>query len=276
MARININGAEIFYETFGEPNPPRAPVVLIHGSTIDGPTDWADIAPALAEHYKVLVPDCRGHGHSNNPNKSYSFRELANDAAVFIRALGYERAHVIAHSNGGNAALVALMEHPEVIHTCILQAANAFVSQYLIDREPGLFDPVRVAREAPEWMNEMIALHSEVNGKEYWRDLLRMTVKEIISEPNYTPEDLAKVTKPVLVIMGAEDAVNAPDRHAQFLAENIPNAELWIPEKTGHNVHKDRPKAWLARVLDFLERRGASYPSPFGTCARKGRGQSEG
>jgi len=257
MAHININRADIFYETFGEDKPDRAPVLLIHGSTIDGPTDWADIAPELARHYKVLVPDCRGHGRSNNPNMSYSFIELANDAATFVRSMGYERAHVIGHSNGGNVALVTLMEHPQIIQTCIPQAANAFVTQYLIDREPEVFDPDRVAREAPEWMNEMVALHSGVNGKEYWRDLLRLTLKEIISEPNYTPADLLRATKPTLVIMGADDTVNAPDRHAQYIAENIPNAEIWIPEKTGHNVHKDRRDEWLAKVLDFLERRGA-------------------
>jgi pimeloyl-ACP methyl ester carboxylesterase len=254
MATININGADIFYETYGDKNTLHPPVLLIHGSTSDGPTDWGDIPPALAKHYRVLVPDCRGHGHSNNPNNSYSFKELANDAATFIRALGYERAHVIGHSNGGNVALVTLMEHPDVIQSCIPQAANAYVTQYLIDREPEIFDPERVKREAPEWMNEMIALHSEVNGQEYWRDLLRMTMKEIISEPNYTPEQLSKVKKPTLVIMGADDTVNAPDRHAQFIAENIPNAELWIPEATGHTVHKDRRDEWLSKVLDFLDR----------------------
>jgi pimeloyl-ACP methyl ester carboxylesterase len=254
MANININGADIFYETFGDDKPGRAPVLLIHGSTIDGPTDWADIAPALAKHYKVLVPDCRGHGHSNNPNTSYSFKELANDAATFVRALGYARAHVIGHSNGGNVALVTLMEHPDIIQTCIPQAANAFVTQYLIDREPGIFDPDRVARESPDWMNEMITLHSEVNGDEYWRALLKITVHEIISEPNYRPADLARVKKPVLVIMGADDKVNAPDRHAQYIAENIPNAEMWIPVETGHNVHKDRREEWLTKVLDFLKR----------------------
>jgi pimeloyl-ACP methyl ester carboxylesterase len=254
MSTMKINGANIFYETFGDGTPNQSPVLLIHGSTIDGPTDWCDIAPQLAKRYKVLVPDCRGHGRSNNPKRSYSFKELANDAATFIRALGYERAHVIGHSNGGNVALVMLMEYPEVIQTCIPQAANAFVTQYLIEREPVLFDPERVAREAPEWMNEMIALHGEVNGTEYWRDLLQLTMREIISEPNYTPADLAQATRPTLVIMGAEDAVNAPDKHAQYIAENIPNAEMWIPEKTGHNVHKDRLDEWLAKVLDFLER----------------------
>jgi pimeloyl-ACP methyl ester carboxylesterase len=55
--------------------------------------------------------------------------------------------------------------------------------------------------------------------------------------------------------MGAEDTVNAPDGHAQYIANNIPNAELWIPEKTGHNVHLEQRDEWLAKVLDFLERR---------------------
>jgi len=95
-----------------------------------------------------------------------------------------------------------------------------------------------------------------VNGKEYWRDLLLLTLREIITEPNYKPADLAKVTKPTLVIMGADDTVNAPDKHAQYIAENIPKAELWIPEKTGHTVHKERREEWLAKVLDFMERRG--------------------
>jgi len=253
MPTIKINGAHIFYQTFGEADANRTPILLIHGSTIDGSTEWSHIAPRLAGRYKVFVLDCRGHGRSNNPNMSYSFKELADDVATFIDAMGYERAHVIGHSNGGNVALVTLMEHPEVIQSCTIQAANAFVTQYIIDREPLIFDTERVANEAPEWKDEMIALHSEVNGKEYWRDLLQLTMKEIISEPNYMPADLVKVAKPTLVIMGADDKINAPDKHAQFIAENIPGAELWIPEKTGHNVHKDCPDEWLAKVSDFLK-----------------------
>ena len=256
MAAITVNGANIFYETYGEDRPDQSPVLLIHGSTIDGQTDWSAIAPELARHYKVLVPDCRGHGKSNNPVLSYSFKELADDAAAFIRALGYERAHVIGHSNGGNVALVMLLEHPDAVQTCIPQAANAYVTRYLIEREPKLFDPARVERETPAWRDEMVRLHEEVNGAGYWRDLLWLTMKEIISEPNYSPQELRRVDKPVLLIMGAEDPVNAPDECAQYIAENIPNSEMWIPEATGHNVHTERREAWVKKVLEFLEGKG--------------------
>ena len=85
--------------------------------------------------------------------------------------------------------------------------------------------------------------------------MLWLTMKEVISEPNYSPAELARVTVPMLVIMGAEDKVNAPDEHAQYIAQHVPNAELWIPEKTGHNVHLERKEEWLAKVLDFLKRR---------------------
>ncbi|RPJ26843.1 MAG: alpha/beta hydrolase [Chloroflexi bacterium] len=255
MPIVAINNANIYYEAYGDNHPDRAPIVLIHGSTVDSHTDWDALAPELARHYKVFAPDCRGHGRSNNPCLNYSFKELADDIAAFVHAMGYERAHIIGHSNGGNVALVTLMEHPGVVQTCIPQAANAYVTRYLIEREPKVFDPDRVAREAPEWRDEMIELHGEANGGEYWRDLLWLTMKEIISEPNYSPAELARVERPALVIMGAEDPVNAPDEHAQYIAHNISNAELWVPEKTGHNVHLERREEWLARVLDFLGRK---------------------
>jgi len=39
MPSIQINDAEIYYEIFGDDKPDRAPIVLIHGSTIDH-NDW--------------------------------------------------------------------------------------------------------------------------------------------------------------------------------------------------------------------------------------------
>jgi pimeloyl-ACP methyl ester carboxylesterase len=257
MAYIEINGAQIYYETFGVDTPGKAPILLIHGSTNNGRSDWGQVAPLLARRWRVIVPDCRGHGLSNNPHQSYSFREMADDNAALVHALGYERAHIIGHSNGGNVALVTLVEHPEITQSAVVQAANAYVSQDLIEKEPPLFDPDRVARDAPQWMAEMIALHGPpVHEPDYWRDLLQLTLKELISEPNYTPEDLKKVRRPTLVIQGEKDGVNAPARHAQFIAANIPYSELWIPAGIAHSVHLIILFKWIEQVEDFLDRRG--------------------
>lgn len=75
-------------------------------------------------------------------------------------------------------------------------------------------------------------------------------------EPNYLPRDLVRVQRPTLVIQGEQDSVNAPARHAQFIAQHIPAAELWIPAGIGHNVQLDVPSEWVEHVLDFLSRRG--------------------
>jgi len=256
MPYIKLNDAKIYYQSFGDEKPGQTPIVLIHGSTIDSHTDWDSVAPALAKQYRVFTPDCRGHGRSNNPHMTYSFKELADDVAAFVRAMGYEKAHIIGHSNGGNVAVVTLMEHPEVVQTCIPQAANAYITRYLVEREPVYFDAQRIERDEPEWLNEMITLHSETNGKDYWRDLVWLTMKETISEPNYVPAELHRVDRPVLAIMGSNDGSNARDEHAQYIANNIPNAEMWIPENTGHNVHKEREQEWVEKVLDFLNRKG--------------------
>lgn len=256
MSYIEVNGANLYYEVFGDERPERAPIVLIHGATNTGRHDWHLVAPLLAQEYRTIVPDCRGHGQSTNPGHSYSFKEMADDIAALVRALGYGRSHIIGHSNGGNVALVTLLEHPEVVQTAILQAANAYVSPDLIEKEPVKFNPDNVARQDPDWMHKMITLHGPTHGPDYWRDLLQMTLQEIITEPNYGSQDLARVQRPTLVIQGERDSVNAPMRHAQFIAQHIPAAELWIPAGVGHNVQLDLPSEWLERVLDFLSRRG--------------------
>lgn len=257
MPFCEVNQAQIYYELLGDDRPGQAPILLIHGSTQTGRSCWELAAQLLARHHRVILYDCRGHGQSSNPRHSYNFKELASDAVGLLQVLGYQRAHIIGHSNGGNVALVTVMEHPEVVQSAVLQAANAYVSQDLVENEPAIFDPQRVEKEAPQWRDEMIRLHGPTHGLLYWRELLQLTVQEIISAPDYSAEALLHVNRSVLVIQGENDRVNAPARHAQFIARNIPYGELWSPAGIGHNVHDELLFEWCQRIHDFIERRGS-------------------
>ena len=120
MPYCELNGTQLYYETFGRARPDRPPLLLIHGATGTGAAEWGHIAPLLARDYHVIVPDCRGHGRSPNPQHTYRFAEMADDLAALIRALGHPRAHVIGHSNGGNVALTLLLEHPDTVQCAVL------------------------------------------------------------------------------------------------------------------------------------------------------------
>src|SRR3990172_6977376 len=97
MAFHKIRGARLYCETYGQHRPGNTPVLLIHGSTQTGYSCWNKVAPLLAEDFFVIAPDCRGHGQSDNPDMSYSFREMAADMAALIQALGFARAHIVGH-----------------------------------------------------------------------------------------------------------------------------------------------------------------------------------
>jgi 3-oxoadipate enol-lactonase len=253
MPYQTINGAEIYYQLYGDRRVDAIPILLIHGSPMTAESEWSQVIPALSARYVVIALDCRGHGKSSNPHHSYSFGEMAADLVALVHSLGSERAHVIGHSNGGNVALVYLMEHPDAVQTAVIQAANAHVTPDMVEREKRVFTPEWVEANDLKWMQQMIELHDSTHGPGYWRELMRLTLQEILAGPNYTPQDLAQARKPVLVIEGAEDPVNAPGHQAEYIAENIPGAELWRPEGVKHNVHLERQDEWIARVLDFIK-----------------------
>jgi len=94
-----------------------SPVVLLHGYPQSG-VCWHRVAPALAEHHTVVVPDLRGYGRSSTPpddeqHTAYSKRQMAADVVAVMAALGHDRFAVVGHDRGGRVAYRTALDHPD-------------------------------------------------------------------------------------------------------------------------------------------------------------------
>lgn len=88
------------------------PVVLVHGWPQNW-WSWRDVIPALAERFRVIVPDLRGHGWSEAPASGYDKEQLASDLLALLDALGIERATWVGHDWGGWTGFLAALRAPQ-------------------------------------------------------------------------------------------------------------------------------------------------------------------
>jgi pimeloyl-ACP methyl ester carboxylesterase len=107
-----VNGVEIAFELFGEPE--GDPVVLICGCGQPSAGWHAGIAPALqAAGHRVVIFDNRGVFPSASPPGPYSIDDMVLDTLGLLDHLGIERAHIAGYSMGGWIAETLAARHPE-------------------------------------------------------------------------------------------------------------------------------------------------------------------
>ncbi|MFA9441413.1 3-oxoadipate enol-lactonase [Uliginosibacterium sp. sgz301328] len=97
-AVVNANGINIRYRLEG---PADAPVVVLSASLGTDLSMWAAQVELLAQHYRVLRYDTRGHGGSDVPRGPYTLDQLGGDVVGLLDALGIARAHFCGISMGG-------------------------------------------------------------------------------------------------------------------------------------------------------------------------------
>ncbi len=101
-----------------------SPLLLVHGLPENHLT-WRYVAPKLAEHYTVVVPDLRGYGDSEKPdggteNVNYSQRAMALDQIEVMKALGFDRFAIVGHDRGGRVTHRLLLDHPEQVTKAVI------------------------------------------------------------------------------------------------------------------------------------------------------------
>lgn len=94
-----------------------APLILLHGFPQNGMC-WGNVAPALAERFRVIIPDLRGYGQSDAPpddatHTTYSKRRMAADIVALMDHLGLSRARVVGHDRGARVAYRLALDHPD-------------------------------------------------------------------------------------------------------------------------------------------------------------------
>ena len=91
--------------------PRDAPVVMLSHSLAANLDMWSAQALALADEFRVLRYDTRGHGASEAPDGAYSFEQLTGDVIALLDALNIERVHFVGLSLGGMTALGLALDH---------------------------------------------------------------------------------------------------------------------------------------------------------------------
>jgi pimeloyl-ACP methyl ester carboxylesterase len=113
------NGVKIHYTVEGK----GEPVLLIHGFAANADFNWRvpGVIKALAENYKVIALDNRGHGKSDKPHDPAKYgEEMAEDAVRLLDHLGIKKAHIVGYSMGGMITAKLLTTHPDRFLTATL------------------------------------------------------------------------------------------------------------------------------------------------------------
>jgi pimeloyl-ACP methyl ester carboxylesterase len=280
MTTALINGVELYYEIRGTGDC----VVLTHGSWTDG-SGWGPAVDMLAERYRVVVWDRRGHSRSEAGDGPGSRAEDAADLAALIERVSGEPAHVAGNSYGANVTLTLLTERRDLVATAavhepplfgllegtrdraLARSLSALGAQQAVVR-----DLLRTGdhRAAAEYFVEHVALGPGTWGglPEAFRSVLQRNAPTYLDELadqtalSIDTAALATTTVPLLLTHGTESPEIFPAVITE-LAQVVPAARVEVLEGAGHIPHTTHPEDWLACLLAFHARseRRSSQPS---------------
>lgn len=243
--------------------PADAPVLMLSNSIGARMDMWDDQAPALAERYRLLRYDTRGHGGSDVPPGPYSIEDVGRDALGLLDALGIERAHFCGLSLGGMTGMWLGINAPERVDRLVLACTSAHMppgetwdERAAAAREDGMADLAEAAME--RWLTPHLRA-SRPDAAERIRRGLQETpgegyagVCEAIREHDLRAE-LPGIAAPTLVIAGDEDPSAPPEEHGRLVAEAIPGARMVVLEHARHLANVEHPEEFTRLVVEHLE-----------------------
>jgi 4,5:9,10-diseco-3-hydroxy-5,9,17-trioxoandrosta-1(10),2-diene-4-oate hydrolase len=278
---VTVAGKPIFVAETGS----GSAVVMLHGGGpgASGVSNYSRNIDALAERYRVIVPDMPGYGRSaKGVDQSDPFGYLADMIRGLLDELGIATAHLIGNSYGGAAALRLALDTPHRVGKLVLMGPGgigttraaptaglksllsyyggdgprrdkleSFIRNYLVYDGASVPDDLIDLRFAASLDPEVVADPPlrRPSGPMALRTLWRMDLTR--------DRRLKQLPTPTLVLWGRNDKVNRP-AGGPMLANLMPNAELVMTSRTGHWMQWERADLFNQLAIDFL-----STPSVF-------------
>jgi 3-oxoadipate enol-lactonase len=262
MALTRINGASFHYRLDG---PADAPVVVLSDSLGTNLAMWDAQIPALAQKFRVLRYDSRGHGLTEVTPGPYRIAGLAQDVVGLLDALEVRAAHYCGISVSGLIGQWLGINAPHRFKTLTLCNTAARIGT--TDGWNTRIAAVKQSGIAPisdgvvsRWFTEDFAKRAPAQI-EAARQMLLHTLPEGYAATCAALRDedlreaIAGIHTPTLVISGAHDAATTPP-DGQFVAGKIPCAQ-YLELNAAHLSNIEAVEPFTAALLNFLEQQEA-------------------
>jgi 3-oxoadipate enol-lactonase len=256
--------------------PADAPVVVLSNSLGATRAMWDPQVPALAERFRVISYDTRGHGESPAPAGPYDLDDLVDDVVALLDEIGAERAHFAGLSLGGMTGMRLAAREPARVHRLAVLCTSAkadpqgFLDRAAAARSGGTapLAPTVVSRwltpeyaaQHPDLVTRLEAMIAGADDEGY------ASCCEVVAGLDLR-EDLARITAPTLVVSATEDPALPPE-HQQVIADGIPGAELLTLSPAAHLANLERTLEVTGALLGHFD---AAGPSRTGTAAGDAR-----
>ena len=236
-----VNGIEMYYRIVGK----GSPILLIPGGLSDQHV-WDAQLPILARHHMVIVADSRGQGRSTRTKDPITYGLMADDYVALLDFLRIDKVDLVGWGDGGIIGLDIAMRYPERLKSLFAQAANVTP-----DGNTGYAEARAEGKPIPE-LRHYESIDREIHA--LWAN-----------EPNYTGEELSDIRVRTAIVIGDHDTAISRE-HTEFIASQIPGAQLIILPDAGHGVPVENPRLYAHTVLRFIDGKNADQVK---TASRK-------
>ncbi|PZF80318.1 alpha/beta hydrolase [Jiangella anatolica] len=246
-----MNGIDLYYEILGADRP-GPPLIMLHGGMLTFHGSFDALLPTLTAERTVIGVELQGHGHTALGDRPFSIRQCTEDVIALLDRLGIERADFLGYSLGGLVSTDVAVVAPERVGRLVVAASHfgATRSEAYYPEITALdLDSPRMPTEA-EGAAMIRAFEDVAPRTEDFFASVGVVQPAVHDFDGWTDEELARLTMPVLIIIGDTDFVRL--EHAVEMKRLVPDAQLAILPGTPH-MQVIRPDLMLPMVTAFLQ-----------------------